>query len=65
MKRITDYKTHDVDYWRAVDVPHRIDLNRTPVSVISGKKYMFVAGVSARSLKFEDGSEYHVERGWC
>ena len=64
MKRITGYKTCDVDHWRAVPVPHSVDLNRTPVSVISGKKYMFVAGVSVRSVRFDDGSEYHVDTGW-
>ena len=64
MKQVTHYKTFDRDRWRPVRVPHPLDLNRVPVSVITGKKYVYVAGITARELKFADGSEYHVDRGW-
>ncbi len=64
MKKVTHYKTFDQGQWRAVPVPHLVNLSRFRVSVITGKKYVFIAGVSARSVKFSDGTEYHADGGW-
>ncbi len=64
MKKVTHYKTFDQDRWRAVPVPHLVNLNRFRISEITGKKYVFIAGVSARCLRFSDGSEYHADGFW-
>jgi hypothetical protein len=64
MKLLTHVKTDDRGVWKPVPVPHNVEVAREPVTDIAGKRYIFTAGVSARSLRFADGSMYHADRGW-
>ncbi len=68
MKRLTHYKTSDRGTWRKVNGRSdgvQLDENRLRQTVISGKRYIYVVGVSARELRFNDGSIYHAESGWA
>jgi len=65
MKLLTHIKTDDRGAWKPVRVPHNVEVAREPVASIAGKKYIFTAGVTVRSLRFSDGSSYHADHGWA